>query len=163
MISATRSIRFPLSVIIPLSFSGSAMVSLTVFLGFKEENGSWKMICILVRILLIWSFPSERISSPSNRISPSVGSTILKIARPVVDFPHPDSPTTPRVLPRSMVNDTSSTACSIPLGVLKYFLRFFTSSNGLLELLISTSPPYPRYSAHYKGDIPQNESRSGIP
>ena len=33
-----------------------------------------------------------------------------KIVLPNVDFPHPDSPTIPRVLPLSIVNETSSTA-----------------------------------------------------
>jgi hypothetical protein len=37
---------------------------------------------------------------------------------PVVDLPHPDSPTRPRVLPLSKVKLMSSTACSGPLDVL---------------------------------------------
>ena len=36
---------------------------------------------------------------PSNRTSPPVGSSSRRIARPVVDLPQPDSPTTPSVLP----------------------------------------------------------------
>ena len=41
----------------------------------------------------------------------------------MVDFPQPDSPTTPSVLPLSIVKLMSSTAWSSPLGVLKYFFR----------------------------------------
>ena len=46
-------------------------------------------------------------------------------------FPQPDSPTMPRVLPSSNVNDTSSTACNHLVvfpkkfdATGKYFLRF---------------------------------------
>ena len=38
-------------------------------------------------------------SFPSKKISPSVGSISLRIARAVVDFPHPLSPTSPRLSP----------------------------------------------------------------
>ena len=63
--------------------------------------------------------------SPSKIISPSVASRSLKITLPVVDFPHPDSPTTPSVFPSQIEKLTSSTACRSPFGVLKYFFKFF--------------------------------------
>ena len=43
-------------------------------------------------------------------VSPAVGSIRRRIVRPVVDLPHPDSPTRPRVLPLSRVKLTPSTA-----------------------------------------------------
>ena len=58
------------------------------------------------------------------------------MTRPSVDFPQPDSPTTPIVLPFSIEKETSSTACSIPRGVSKYFFRFFTSINAVISSLL---------------------------
>ena len=34
--------------------------------------------------------------------------------RPIVVFPHPDSPTSPNVSPSRRVNETSETACTLP-------------------------------------------------
>jgi hypothetical protein len=42
--------------------------------------------------------------------SPEVGSINLRIDRPVVDLPQPDSPTSPSVSPGMMSKLTSSTA-----------------------------------------------------
>lgn len=70
-------------------------------------------------LLLVFHF-SFRVFSyifPSNKISPSVASKSLKIVLPVVDFPQPDSPTTPKVFPSSIAKFTLSTACSCPFGV----------------------------------------------
>ena len=86
------------------------------------------MICISF-LMCLSSEPFMRIMSlPSKKISPLVGSTRRSMHLPVVVFPQPDSPTIPSVCPFSMEKLTSSTAWSIPLGVLKYFLRFLTSS-----------------------------------
>ena len=140
--SSTRSCIFFLSLTRWFSFSGSAIVWLIVFLGFSDENGSWKMICRSFLFFRICSLFSLFRSSPSNSTSPPVGSINRRIARPVVDFPQPDSPTTPSVWPLLIVKVTSSTACSIPLGVLKYFLRPLTSNNAFCSLISgSTSLP----------------------
>src|SRR6186997_424940 len=45
---------------------------------------------------------------------PPVGGLRRMIARPVVLLPQPDSPTSPRVSPRSISNVTPSTACTSP-------------------------------------------------
>src|SRR6185369_6235488 len=92
------------------------------------------MICIS-RLNLRNSFgATESRSLPANRTSPEVGSISLRIERPVVDFPHPDSPTSPNVSPRRIVKLTSSTALTtsrpapsrlLPAG--KCFVRFLTS------------------------------------
>ena len=51
-------------------------------------------------------------SCPSKRTRPDVGAGSWMMALPVVDFPHPDSPTSPRVSPLRMSIDTPDTACT---------------------------------------------------
>src|SRR5258708_27814588 len=76
---------------------------------------------------------------PSKWISPEVGSIRRSTQRPVVDLPQPDSPTSPRVSPRSMWKSIPSTAWTLPAwrpnkpplsG--KFLVRFQTLSNGSL-------------------------------
>src|SRR5215211_5945155 len=68
---------------------------------------------------MIWTARRKRLFSSSGSDSTSLspystrpceGSSRPAVIRPVVDFPHPLSPTRHRVWPGSMVNDTSSTA-----------------------------------------------------
>ena len=108
--SSTRSSRSCGSVIIPCSLIGSSIACETVILGLREENGSWKTICIRVRILRSLAASRLLTSMLSKRTFPAVGSIRRRIARPVVDFPQPDSPTIPSVRPLSMVKETLSTA-----------------------------------------------------
>ena len=49
-------------------------------------------------------------SRPRNRISPEVGSSRRTMQRPSVDFPQPDSPTSPSVSPAARSRETSATA-----------------------------------------------------
>ncbi len=116
--------------------SASPMIEPTVILGFSDAYGSWKMICISFR-----SARSERLSSvvtffPWKVTSPDVGSISRRMARPVVDLPQPDSPTSPSVSPGMMSKETSSTAWTratsrerSPPRIGKYFLRFLTLSS----------------------------------
>src|SRR5687768_10804701 len=53
-------------------------------------------------------------SSPSNSTLPEVMSSMRSTARPVVDLPQPDSPTSPRVSPRRTVKLMPSTAFTVP-------------------------------------------------
>ena len=53
-------------------------------------------------------------SRPSNLTEPDVGLCSCRIARPVVDLPQPDSPTTPSVSPASRCSETPLTACTCP-------------------------------------------------
>ena len=53
-------------------------------------------------------------SRPPSFTCPRVGSTRRSRALPVVDFPHPDSPTSPSVSPGATSNDTPSTARTDP-------------------------------------------------
>ena len=58
----------------------------------------------------------------------------------MVDFPHPDSPTTPSVSPVRMEKFTSSTAWRVPLGVVKYFFRCSTRNISVFCSCICQSP-----------------------
>ena len=88
--------------------------------GFSELIGSWKIIAMrLPRILRISSSDIETMSWPSKRICPATmrpgGEGIRRrIDRFVTDFPEPDSPTMPSVLPRSRSKLTPSTALTTP-------------------------------------------------
>ena len=42
--------------------------------GFRDENGSWKTICIFRRITFSSLAPILKISVPSRRAAPAVGS-----------------------------------------------------------------------------------------
>ena len=90
--------------------SGSAMMLPTRMRGFNEANGSWKTICIRWRVAQSLGGDSATRSWPSKRMLPADGSMSLKISRPVVDLPQPDSPTRPSTSPRSIVKLTPSTA-----------------------------------------------------
>ncbi|CAM5660741.1 hypothetical protein SGLAM104S_05143 [Streptomyces glaucescens] len=59
--------------------------------------------------------PESRVtSSPLYRIAPDVGRSRLTSILATVDLPQPDSPTMPRVSPRSRVKSTPSTALTAP-------------------------------------------------
>ena len=78
---------------------------------------------------------SAVMSSPPRRTSPAVGSVSLATIRAVVDLPDPDSPTSEKVVPLGMVNETSSTARNVALapaarGRPNSLTRFFTAITG---------------------------------
>ncbi len=98
----------------PWICSGSAIASPTGSRGSKEANGSWKTTWIWRRILRISPESSSVSSVPSNRTEPDVGLISCRTARPVVVFPHPDSPTRPSVSPGAMEKDTPDTAWTSP-------------------------------------------------
>ncbi len=52
---------------------------------------------------------------PPRWIEPACGWVIRTMARPMVVLPDPDSPTRPSVSPRSIVNETPSTARTQPV------------------------------------------------
>jgi hypothetical protein len=54
------------------------------------------------------------VMSGPRSISPEVGSSRRMMERPSVVLPQPDSPTRPSVSPRRMVNETPSTAWTVP-------------------------------------------------
>ena len=90
--------------------SGSATMSRTRRLGFSEEIGSWKIICTCVRSVRRSPRPSAVSSVSPKRILPDVARSTCTTARPVVVFPHPDSPTSPSVSPGRRVKLTPATA-----------------------------------------------------
>ncbi len=86
----------------PQTRRGSATMSPTVRLGFSDEIGSWKIIWMCVRLWRISSSERSARSTPLNVTLPEVGRGNWMIARPLVDLPQPDSPTSPRVSPDLM-------------------------------------------------------------
>ena len=101
---------------------------------------------------------SERLSRvvtffPWNHTSPEVGSMSRRMQRPVVDFPQPDSPTSPRVSPAMMSNEMPSTAWTratsrekSPPLMGKYLTRFLTRRRGsamALPLILCPANPPP--------------------
>src|SRR5262245_23579805 len=88
--------------------------------------------------------------SPSNSITPAVGSSAARMSLEVVVLPQPDSPTRPSVSPALMVKLMPSTAFTQPrtlpsrgLPAGKYFLRSRTSSNDSLTLNLLAYEPAP--------------------
>src|SRR3954468_6750686 len=88
----------------------------------------------LPRILRIASAGRLSMRCPRRRTSPPAmrpGGSIRPItAVPVIDLPAPDSPTTPRISPGAMSNDTSSIAVSVPRRVGNSTLRLRTLRTG---------------------------------
>src|SRR5688500_10117671 len=113
--------------------SASATWSPTVNAGLSEVIGSWKIIAI-------WSPRRSRRragdafsrSSPSSSTSPAILPGGVG-TRPMIDsavtlFPQPDSPTMPKVRPRSSVKSTPSTARTSPRSEAKCVRSPRTSS-----------------------------------
>ena len=94
-------------------------MSLTLRRGLREEIGSWKIICIRVRIRRI-SSPERFVRSvPSKTTLPAAACSSCMTARPVVDLPQPDSPTRPRVSPSrtsKLMPETAWTFCPPAAG-----------------------------------------------
>ena len=77
-----------------------AMMSKTFLRGFRQAIGSWKIICMPMRKRWLVSLESlPETSMPSKEILPAVGSYRRITLRPMVDFPEPDSPTSPNTSP----------------------------------------------------------------
>src|ERR1035437_6267814 len=94
------------------------------------------------------------------------------MTRPIVDLPHPLSPTNPSVSPLEIWKLTSSTACSVPFGTRKYFFRFLTSIKLIVRLPLqigdivrNAHPQWGHRSVHRSDNIPRqhhNEERTCI-
>ena len=76
-------------------FKGSDNKSKTLFLGFKDDIESWKIICIFFLYKDFLGILFKFIFSPSNITLPEVTFSRPIIDLPIVDFPLPDSPTKP--------------------------------------------------------------------
>ena len=90
------------------------------------------MATSLPRISRIWSMDRVVSSRPFRRMLPVTmwpdGGSRRMIDMPVMDFPHPDSPTRPTVSPGSMVRETPSTACTVECRIRMCVRRSSTSS-----------------------------------
>src|SRR6201991_2828333 len=108
----------------------------TVKYGCMALSGSWKIIAILPpRSLRTCSSVAVTNSWSSSQISPVTLALLRVRCRPrmpseVTLLPEPDSPTMPRVLPFSSVNEDSVTAWTMPSSVSNRIVRSFTSRKG---------------------------------
>ena len=82
--------------------------------GLRLENGSWKTTCMRRRSGRSVAAERSSMRRPSSTTCPAVMSNRRSTARPTVHLPQPDSPTRASVSPRSMWNDTPSTARTAP-------------------------------------------------
>lgn len=119
------------------------MMLATVIRGLSDAKGSWKMICMSRQAARNAALSMAVTSRSSNQTWPLVGSIKRRMHRPVVDFPHPDSPTTPSVSPACNSKLTPSTACTLsttrlstPPRIGKCFTNCFTRSKGLAVLCV---------------------------
>ncbi len=94
----------------PWIWNGAATIAPIGCRGLSEPYGSWKTICTSRRSRRSSSPATLVTSRPSNSMVPAVGSSSRRMVRPAVDFPQPDSPTTPSVSPESRVRLSPSTA-----------------------------------------------------
>src|SRR5215467_13680905 len=102
------------------------------------------MICMSRRSARSAALSSAMTFLPLNHTSPEVGSMSRRMQRPVVDLPHPDSPTSPKVSPALSSKLTPLTACTrstsrekTPPLMTKFFTRSFTRSSGSLIASLS--------------------------
>jgi hypothetical protein len=81
------------------------------FRGLRLEDGSWNTIAVLppeiLEILCIRRVQTDRCLENAHRHRFAFFSRFGVAVRPRVDFPHPDSPTTPRISPASTVKETT--------------------------------------------------------
>src|SRR5581483_2374754 len=110
--SRTRSRASRIRLTTPCTTSGSPTRSRTFMRGFKLAYGSWNTSCMSRRRWRRLSPSTCVMSFPLNVIVPAAMGTRRRMARPVVVLPEPVSPTRPRVSPRKISNETSSTACT---------------------------------------------------
>ena len=139
----TRNRRFST---MPQITSGSATMSTTIRRGLSELIGSWKISCIFGRSSRSASAFRVVSSVPSNVTLPLLGRGSCTRARPVVDLPQPDSPTSPRVSPRATSKLTSDTACNRPPLVVNSTTRCSTRSTMSSRPSRSAAVPLPAIS-----------------
>src|SRR5882757_2724639 len=136
--------------------NGSPICRPTEWYGDSAVSASWKIIAILLPRSFSSSLSVAVVSSlPSRTISPSIvvlsGLCRPRTVRLVTDFPDPDSPTMPRVVPRSRSKERPSTALASPSSVENRTCRSRTernasdpvgagASSGLVRVVTAVSP-----------------------
>jgi hypothetical protein len=110
---------------------GSATTSRTLARGLSDDIASWKIICNRPRTSRSSDVLIVDMSTPSSSTLPDVGGGTRMIALPVVDLPHPDSPTIPRVSRFVRSRLTSLTAWTVP--------RMLGNSTTMCSTLSTTS------------------------
>ena len=113
---------------------GSFRISKTVILGLREEKGSWKTTCIFFRISLS-SFLLISVSLwPNTSTWPEDSFWSPSIVFASVDFPLPDSPTTPKTSPSRVSIDISFTAVNMFSVEKRAFLGRTNSTFAFVDL-----------------------------
>ncbi len=112
--SWTTALMSPVS---PQARNGSLIASRMRCLGLRLAAGSWNTICAARRACLRGSPRSDVISCPARMTCPEVTGDRPRIARPIVDFPLPDSPTSASVSPERRSKVTPLTAWLLPLEI----------------------------------------------
>ena len=138
----TRSSAAGTSSTVPRSMrerSGSVMIRPTRMRGSRQDRGSWKTIDTWARSGRR-SACEARIDEPAKRTSPSSGRRSPSSTLSRVDFPDPDSPTTPRRWPRAMVRLTWSKAWTALAPVPNRRLRFLASRIGVFTVVLIGPP-----------------------
>jgi hypothetical protein len=92
----------------PVAASGSTRMLSTVMAGLSEEYGSWKTTWMSRATLRRRAREMLLIGSPRKLMLPPVTGASPRIARPIVVFPDPDSPTRLSVSPAAISKETSS-------------------------------------------------------
>ena len=107
--------RFSISSLVnPWTPNGSAMMSKIGMRGSREAIGSWNTTCRSRRIVNFSLRPSFEVSLPNTSIEPPLGAARFSTSSSVVDLPHPDSPTRPKVSPSRTSRSIPSTANTVP-------------------------------------------------
>jgi len=112
--SSTRLRAFPGSAAMPWTTRGSATASAMLSSGLKLEAGSWNTKPMFFRTERNSRSRKAFISWPSTWSEPPVTFVRPAIARPIVVFPEPLSPTRPSTSPGETVKLTPSTAVNPP-------------------------------------------------
>src|SRR3989442_1569602 len=140
--------------------------------GFISESLSFVISIPLGSVLPRRKLASEPLnlekSIPLKKTGPSVGSTRRKRRRPVVVFPLPLSPASPRISPFLTTNETPSTALTVTSSLVKLerkpFLRgkcFFSFSTSRTCSSLICDPP--RTDGKLRDGFPSRVEPRGAP
>src|SRR5499427_1243803 len=120
----------------PIDLTGfSAFIALCMTTDMSRQRVAASCLSVSPTRLL----PLNRTLPPSTRAG---GASSCATAKSSVDFPQPDSPTMPRNSPLLTVNDTSSTARTLPRSSTYSTDRPLTSSTGSGTIGSDTLAPY---------------------
>ncbi len=124
--------------------------------GLSDEYGFWKTSWRRTRLRGRARRVSAVTGSPSKRTLPAAIGTSPTAARASVDFPHPDSPTSPTICPRSTLRSAPATAAMRAPPRRSYSTTTFSSSSAALIRRAKGSTgtgEAPRVDGHERGHL----------